>query len=134
MNKKKVAKKDVKTGPDLYLEITENKYHDIKKMNSLAVLQKEKEVCDEIIEYKKSRGADYEVWESKIEDIDFRISTVKDFIESGVWDIEKYKKEIMNQHKSESKLLLFVEKDPKLNEEQKKALKERLVVEPIHDV
>ena len=32
----------------------------------------------------------------------------------------------MNQHKSESKLLLFVEKDPKLNAEQKKALKERI--------
>ena len=95
-------------------------------MNSLAVLQKEKEICDKIIKYKKSRGANYEVWETKIEDIDFRISTVKDFIESGTWDFDRYKKEIMNQYKSESKLLLFVEKDPKLNAEQKKALKERI--------
>ena len=122
----KKEQKDIPTGPDLYLDKSETMYHNVQKMNSLAVLQKEKEVCDEIIEYKKIRGADYEVWETKKEDIDDRISSIKSFLEDGSWDSDKYKNEIMNQYKWESKLLLFADKEQNLNEEQRKVLKERI--------
>ena len=95
----KKEQKEVPTGPDLYLEITEKMYHNVNKMNSLIALEKENEICDMIIEYKKSRGIDYEVWETKKEDIDDRISSIKSFLEDGSWDSDRYKNEIMNQYK-----------------------------------
>ena len=39
-------------GDDLYPEKVENKYHSVKNMNSLGVLQKETELCDKIINKK----------------------------------------------------------------------------------
>ena len=122
----KKKQKEVPIDKDLYLEITEKMYHNVYKINSLMALENEKEICDKIIEYKKSRGADYELWETKKDDIDERISSIKSFLENGSWDSDRYKKEIMNQYKWESKLLLFADKDPKMNVEQRKVLKERI--------
>ena len=89
-------------------------------------LENEKEICDKIIEYKKGRGTDYELWETKKDDIDERISSIKSFLENGSWDSDRYKKEIMNQYNLEEKLLVFADRDPKLNAEQRKILKERI--------
>ena len=119
-------KEEVPKGPDLYPEKTEKKYHSVEKMTSLGVLEKEKEICNKIIEYKKKIGADYDDWDIKKESIDDKIGSVTSFIQDGIWDLDKYKKEIANQFKWEAKLLLFAEKDPTLNDEQKKILKERV--------
>ena len=118
--------KEVPKGPDLYPAKTEGKYHNVEKMNSVGVLEKEKEICDKIIAYKKKMGADYDDWDMKKDDIDTRIDTISSFVSSGTWNVEKYKAEIRNQYKWEVKLLQFADKDPTLNEQQKKALKDRV--------
>ena len=111
---------------DLYPEKVENKYHTVAKMVSLGVLTKEKEICDKILEYKKSRNEDFDTWELKKESIDDKIGMVTSTIQDGIWDFEMYKKKIKEQYTWESKLLLFLEKDPSLNEQQKNILKERI--------
>ena len=113
-------------GVDLYPEKVEKKYHAVEKMVSLGVLTKEKEICDKILEYKKSRNEDFDTWELKKESIDDKIGMVTSTIQDGIWDFEMYKKKIKEQYAWESKLLLFLEKDPSLNEQQKKVLKERI--------
>ena len=95
-------------------------------MTSIGVLNEEKELCDKIIEYKKKIGADYDDWEIKKDSVKDKIDTVTSFIQDGIWDLDKYKKNIMEQYKWEVKLLQFVEKDPSLNEQQKKVLKDRV--------
>ena len=119
-------KKEVPKGPDLYPEKTEKMYHKIDNMTSLGALEKEKEMCDKIIEYKKKRGDDYDDWEMKKDNIDTRMNSITTNIEGGIWDLNKYKQEIMKQNKNEAKILLFLEKDPQLNEEQKKIVKARI--------
>ena len=119
-------KQQAPKGPDLYPEKTEKKYHSVDKMTSIGVLNEEKELCDKIIEYKKKIGADYDDWEIKKDSVKDKIDTVTSFIQDGIWDLDKYKKNIMEQYKWEVKLLQFVEKDPSLNEQQKKVLKDRV--------
>ena len=119
-------KEQAPKGPDLYPEKTEKKYHSVDKMTSIGVLNEEKELCDKIIEYKKKIGADYDDWEIKKDSVKDKIDTVTSFIQDGIWDLDKYKKNIMEQYKWEVKLLQFVEKDPSLNEQQKKVLKDRV--------
>ena len=111
---------------DLYPEKVENKYHVVGKMVSLGVLEKEKEICNKIIEYKKNRNEDYDTWEIKKESIDDKIGIVTSTIQDGIWDFEMYKKKIKEQYAWESKLLIFLEKDPSLKEQQKNILKERV--------
>ena len=113
-------------GVDLYPEKVEKKYHAVEKMVSLGVLAKEKDICDKILEYKKSRNEDFDTWELKKESIDDKIGMVTSTIQDGIWDFEMYKKKIKEQYAWESKLLLFLEKDPSLNEKQKNILKERI--------
>ena len=119
-------KKEVPKGPDLYPEKTEKMYHKIDNMTSLGALEKEKEMCDKIIEYKKKRGDDYDDWEMKKDNIDTRMNAITTNIEGGIWDLNKYKQEIMKQYKNEAKILQFLEKDPQLNDEQKKIVKARI--------
>ena len=101
-------------------------YHKVEKMNSLTTLENEKAVCDKIIEYKKKINADYDDWEMKKDNINLRIENIQTSIEGGLWDLDRYKKEILNQYKYEIKLLQFIDKDKNLKDEQKKALKERI--------
>ena len=119
-------KQQAPKGPDLYPEKTEKKYHSVDKMTSIGVLNEEKELCDKIIEYKKKIGADYDDWEIKKDSVKDKIDTVTSFIQDGIWDLDKHKKNILEQYKWEVKLLQFVEKDPSLNEQQKKVLKDRV--------
>ena len=124
--KPQVKKEEAPKGLDLYPEITEKKYHNVEKMTSIGVLNKENEICDKIIEYKKKIGADYDDWEIKKENIESKIKTVTSFVQDGVWDLTAYKKELIKQFNWENKLLVFVDKDPTLKEEQKKVLKDRV--------
>ena len=124
--KPQVKKEEAPKGLDLYPEITEKKYHNVEKMTSIGVLNKENEICDKIIEYKKKIGADYDDWEIKKENIESKIKTVTSFVQDGIWDLTAYKKELIKQFNWENKLLVFVDKDPTLKEEQKKVLKDRV--------
>ena len=123
--KGKLAKKS-SSGVDLYPERVEKKYHDIIKMNSLGVLEKEKEICDKIIQYKKTKNEDADTWDFKKQSLNDRISIITSTIESGSWDFEMYKKKIKEQYTWETKLILYADKDQSLNEEQKNILKERI--------
>ena len=122
----KQAKSNQYTEIDVYPEKVEKKYHSVEKMTSLGVLEKEKEICDKIIEYKKKIGEDYDTWEIKKESADDKIGIVTSTIQDGLWDFEMYKKKIQEQYAWESKLLLFSDKDPTLKDEQKNILKERV--------
>ena len=113
-------------GEDIYPEKKENKYHDVQKMNSLTVLEKEKELCDIIIEYKKNRGEDYDTWEFKQHNIDDKILLITSNVQEGLWDFPAYQKKIKEQYQWEKKLLLFVEKDPTVNAKQKEIIKRRV--------
>ena len=114
------------SGIDLYPEKVEKKYHDVQKMTCLGALEKEKEICDQIIQYKKKRNEDPDTWEFKKDSLNDRIDLITSTIQDGAWDFEMYKKKIKEQYAWESKLLIFVEKDPGLKPEQKNILKERV--------
>ena len=114
------------SGEDLYPEKAEKRYHDVNKMISLGVLEKEKEICDQIIEYKKKIGQDYDDWTFKKESIGDKIDLTTSTIQDGIWDFEMYKKKIKEQYQTESKLLIFVDKDPVLSQNQKDKVKERV--------
>ena len=113
-------------GDDLYPEKVENKYHSVKNMNSLGVLQKETELCDKIIKCKKEIGKEYDIWEDKKDSIKDQNDLIMGFIQNQVWDFEAYKKKIKEQYIWEKKLLQFVEQDPTLNSEQKNIIKKRV--------
>ena len=111
---------------DLYPEKTEEKYHNIQKMNSLGTLKEESEMCDKIIEIKKKLNLDYDTWEIKKESIEQRTTYITSTIQNGIWDFDVYKKKIQEQSNWESKLLFFLTKDPSLSPRQKEELKRRV--------
>jgi hypothetical protein len=111
---------------DIYPERVEKKYHVANKIKSLGCLEKEKELCDKIIEFKKKNGKDYETWEDKKDSIKEQNDLVMGFIQNQVWDFERYKKEIKDQYVWEKKLLQFADLDKSLNSEQKNVIKERV--------
>ena len=111
---------------DNYPEAVEKRYHNIAKMDSIGVLNAEKELCDRIIEYKKKIGKDYDDWEFKKENIDDRVQILTSQVEDGILDLAGYKKKIQEQYKWESKLLTFVEKDPNITKSQKEILIDRV--------
>jgi len=121
LKKKKVVKED-----DLYPKIVENKYHCVNKMSSIGVLNKENELCDEIIEYKKKNGKEYNIWEDKKKSIKAQIDLMVKSVEEGNLDLKEYRERIKEQYKWEKKLLLFVEKDSYLNLNKKNIIKERV--------
>ena len=51
--KEKPKKQTPSNGLDLYPEIIEKKYHSVENMTCLSALEKEKLMCNNIIEYKK---------------------------------------------------------------------------------
>ena len=119
-------KKEIPKGKDLFPEKTEKMYHNVEKMISVGVLEKEKILCDKIIEYKIIIGAGYDHLKKKKDTIDTRIDNISSFVSCGEWDVNKYKHEIISQYKWEVKLSQFVEKDPILNDQQKKFVKDRI--------
>ena len=125
--KPKPAPKSAPKVNDLYPDKVENKYHSANFMNSLGVLQKEKELCDKIIEYKKKNGAEFDVWEDKKEAVQDQYNLIMGLIQNQTWDFEVYKKKLQEQYKWEKKLLLiFIDKDPVLNQDQKNIIKGRI--------
>ena len=112
---------------DIYLEGTEELYHNVKKMNSLEVLEKEKEICNQIIKYKKdNKYEDYDIWEGKLDIINITATKITNLIECGAMEIDQYKKSITTQMEYEKNLLTVIEKDKKLKPYEIPKLKERI--------
>ena len=57
--------KEASVNEDLYPNTAEDIYHNIGKMVSLGVLEKEKELCDKIINYKINKNEEYNIWKKK---------------------------------------------------------------------
>ena len=95
-------------------------------MVCLTVLEKEKELCDKIIENKKSLGVDYDDLDKKKEEIDNKIEEINLSVNGGLWDENTYKKKIEEQYQWEDKLLQLVEIDSDLNDQQKYVIKDRV--------
>ena len=111
---------------DLYPINIENKYHKMSLLYSLGVLEKEKDLCDKIIEYKKGLLLDYGLWEKKKKDIDERIQTITKLVEGGNMDLDGYKSLIKLEKKWEEKYLELAEKEINLTEEQKEIIIKRI--------
>ena len=118
--------KDEQKGPDLYPDILEDKYHNVEKMVSLGVLEKEKSLCYKIINYKKKMNKEYYYYEQKKKNLSQKIKSITSLIEKKTWNITLYKEKIKEQKLCEEKLLSLMEKEPGLTQEQKGILKERI--------
>ena len=122
----KPVKKDIKSEPDLYPNLIENKYHNIDKMNSVEVLEKEKLLCYKIINYKKKIEKDYYDWEIKKKNIDKKIKSITSLIENGTWNLSLYKSKIKEEYDGEIILLQNAENEPYLAENQRQTLRNRI--------
>ena len=120
-------KKNEKVKEDIYFENTENKYHNIKTMKCLSILDNEIKVCDEIIKFKKDNKYDNEdIWESKKFLVETNYKSMNNFIEEGAIQIDEYKKLITNELKYNEKLFNIINKDKSLKEIEIPELKNRI--------
>lgn len=124
--KKDLQKEMLKDG-DLYPKIVEEKYHNVEKMISLTVLEKEIEVCNEIIRYKKKISADFDDWKKKKKLISKKIDSITSLVEKQTWNATTYKVKIQEENIWEDNNLVLVEKDFNLSEKQKEIIRERIV-------
>ena len=111
---------------DLYPSTVEDIYHNVGKIISLGVLEKEKELCDRIIEYNKGKIMEYNIWETKKENIDKTIKSITSLVENGTWDLDEYKKKIKEEQDWEKKLLELSGNDSSLDDAQKRIIKARI--------
>ena len=111
---------------DLYPSTVEDIYHNVGKIISLGVLEKEKELCDRIIEYKKGKIMEFNIWETKKENIDKTINSITSLVENGTWDLDQYKKKIKEEQDWEKKLLDLSGNDSSLDDAQKRIIKARI--------
>ena len=111
---------------DLYPSTVEDIYHNVGKIISLGVLEKEKELCDRIIEYKKGKIMEFNIWETKKENIDKTIKSITSLVENGTWDLDEYKKKIKEEQDWEKKLLDLSGNDSSLDDAQKRIIKARI--------
>lgn len=113
---------------DIYSEYAEKEYHDTSKIFSLSSLEKEKEVCEHIIQYKeKNRIYNTAIWKNKKESINANSRKIKGQIENGEIEIKEYLKIITEQKKNEESLLKKVEVDTKLQVYEVPIIKERIM-------
>lgn len=109
---------------DKYLETTEAKYHNVDNMiYSDKVLRNEKEICEEIIKFKKENNYDYNLWSKKLVKIDDYL-----FLDlNKEKNTSKYKTAIDNQMRKEKDLLFEMEVDSNLKEYEIPCVKERII-------
>ena len=119
-------KKDIKNEPDIYPDSIEDKYHNMEKMVSLGVLEKEELLCFKIIKYKKKIDKDYGYWEIKKKNIKNKQKSITSLIEKGTWDLNLYKSKIKEEYEDDKKLLSSAETESNLTETQKQTLIERI--------
>ena len=119
-------KKDIKNEPDIYPDLIEDKYHNMERMVSLGVLEKEELLCFKIIKYKKKIDKDYGYWEIKKKNIKNKQKSITSLIEKGAWNLNLYKSKIKEEYDEDKNLLSLAEKELNLSETQMLTLKERI--------
>jgi hypothetical protein len=124
-HKRDLQKEMLKDG-DLYPKIVEEKYHNVEKLTSLGVLEKEIEFCNEIIRYKKKISADFDDWKRKKKLMSKKIDTITSLVEKKTWNVNTYKAKIQEEKLWEENNLVLVEKDFSLSEKQKEIIRERI--------
>jgi hypothetical protein len=96
-------------------------------MLSAGVLEAEKAVMDEIIEYKKLNKIEfYDFFELKKDLIDGQIQNIQNLIVSENLTLEGYKANCQNQLNYENKLLEFLKNDKNVSEKEINIIKERI--------
>ena len=132
-NEKGSVQKDQNTEEDLYPLQQEKIFHRINQMKSLTVLEKEINLCNFIIQYKKTKNFDSKEWENKIIEANTKLNEIKNKVERGEMDFEEYKKTISNELTYEQKLLnIYLQKDktssPSQIEQIKKRINDRIII------
>lgn len=121
----KISEK-IDEGYDLYNITKELKYHNLKKFKSAGVMENEKTVIDEIINYKKSKNMEYDYYENNKNFIDMAISKMQTDIICGVLTLEAYKLQVKKQINYEINNLEEAKSDNNLYEDEKEKIIERI--------
>lgn len=111
---------------DIYKTSVESKYHVREKMLSAGVLENEKCVMDEIIEYKKKKKLEYDVFTIKKDLLDGEIQKIQNMIIEEVLTLAGYKERISNELIYEKQLIENARKDKNLTPEDLKVIEQRI--------
>lgn len=114
------------TKNDLYKERTEKLYHAREKMYCAGVLEDEKRVIDEIINYKKTQKLDFDFFSIKKDLLDGEIQKIQNLIIDGALTLEAYKAKIATQLTIEKKLLENMMNDVNLSAQEKQIIEQRI--------
>ena len=104
----------------------EKKYFDVEKTVCLGVLEKEKELCDKIIAYKKEKLLEYKQWETKKNEINKKMESITSLVQNEIWNLDIYKEKLDEELKWEEENLLSIEIDINLDEKEKNLIIERI--------
>ena len=107
---------------DIYLEDTEEKYHNPKNIKSVSAIDYEKNICDKIIAFKKKLKLDFDYWETKKTLLNQQEEFMTSCIESGTMSVEKYKNLIKKCQDIDKQFLKEIPNDKNL---QAKELKKK---------
>ena len=69
---------------------------------------------------------EFNIWETKKENIDKTIKSITSLVENGTWDLDQYKKKIKEEQDWEKKLLDLSGNDSSLDDAQKRIIKARI--------
>ena len=104
----------------------EKKYFDVENTICLGVLEKEKELCDKIIAYKKEKLQEYKQWETKKNEINKKMESITSLVQNEIWNLDIYKEKLDEELKWEEENLLSIEIDINLDEKEKNLIIERI--------
>ena len=134
---KKVDKNEINLSPDNIIDLCpeqlENKYHNIKFMDSISVLTEEIKLMEKISElYKKSKDDNdtYEVFDNKKGQCENRIELINRNIENGIINIVQYSQQVIKTITLQKDLLKRVDTDKNLKFKEfiKKRINDRLKI------
>ena len=114
-SKKQLNVNSKEEGTDVYKEIIEDKYHNIKKFKCVSVIKEEKELCLKIMNYKNKRKEDFNCWKIKKELLDNQETFMLNLIETEQLSLNDYKSMIKNTLEIEHKLLKEIVNDKSLS-------------------
>ena len=121
-SKQEVIKKETQVTDDKFPPYAEIAFHKQEKMSSMGVIEKEKEIMDEAIEYKKSRNEDHKPFEKKKMFLEVLTGKIQDLVEDGKMTIDQYKVTVKNQLNYEMSIVKFLENDFLKDEKNSKLL------------
>ena len=110
---------------ELCPEAVENKYHNIKFMESVSLLTEEIKMMDIISNlYKKSKDKDdtYEVFDMKKKQCENKCKLLTQQIENGIIDIKQYYQKVIKCINFQKRFIENIDKDPKFKKDLLKIL------------